>query len=365
MTKVLCINNGYPSNRYPNYTTYIKSIEDCLTCAGIEVEHIVISYNRQILIPYKLLKYVTFWINLYSVQLYNYDYIYINHPPFSWPIFFNRTFENERVVLHWHGNDVVGKGIIQTLFSKLLKSKCREMKSIVPSLYFKSVVEDKLKIPANQIVVSPSGGVDTELFCPIPKQIKDSNTIVLGYASGMSRCKGANTIMWLVDHCKEIEANLSCKILFHIIDTGSEIEMYREKLLASPNVVLISKMPKCEMPAYYNNLDVLLMSSNISESLGLVVLEALSCGKPAICFNLFAFPEFVIPGKTGELVDYSLCEEENCRGFIKAIVRCLLNKEKYSTRDIIMNSYSKATVINQYKNIFKYVNNDCYGENLL
>jgi Glycosyltransferase len=111
-------------------------------------------------------------------------------------------------------------------------------------------------------------------------------------------------------------------------------------------------MSKNEMPLFYESIDILLMSSQRSESLGLVTLEAMSCGKPVICFNKFAFPEFVISGVTGELVDYSQ-NDDNVDGFINAIERVVKSYKNYHPRDIVVNKYSCDYVIAQYKEMFK------------
>ncbi len=107
--KVLLVNNGFPSKANPNYTTYIKSIQDCLESAGFNVETLVISYDKPITKYRKFLKYIAFWFKCLSQNLKNIDYIYVNHLPYCWPIVFNHTLKSNRVLIHWHGNELVGK----------------------------------------------------------------------------------------------------------------------------------------------------------------------------------------------------------------------------------------------------------------
>ena len=51
-------------------------------------------------------------------------------------------------------------------------------------------------------------------------------------------------------------------------------------------------MPKEKMPNFYNSIDIFLFPTNRSaESLGLVGLEAMSCGVPVLCSNTTSLAE--------------------------------------------------------------------------
>jgi hypothetical protein len=109
--KILLVNNGYPSKIYPNYTTYIATIHECLLKAGFYVDLIVISYDRPGILR-KLRKYIIFSLRLLSINLKQYDIIYINHPPFALSIFFRKIKRPYRYFLHWHGNDLSSDSVI-------------------------------------------------------------------------------------------------------------------------------------------------------------------------------------------------------------------------------------------------------------
>jgi glycosyltransferase involved in cell wall biosynthesis len=221
---------------------------------------------------------------------------------------------------------------------------------IVPSQYFKGVVSGKLGIDNSNIVVSPSGGVDTNAFMCEQRVHKDS--IVIGFSSGMTKRKGSNIVMSLIDRSEDIENSVKHKVFFNIIDYGDDMHLYKDKLIRRSNVSLIPRMPKEKMPSFYNGIDILLIGSNSSESLGLVVLEAMSCGKPVITFKLFAFPEFVIPGVSGELVDYCPNEKENVSQFMDAIEKVANSYGDYNPRKIVTERYSSEHVVEQYKELF-------------
>ncbi len=352
MKKVLNINNGYPSDKYPNYCTYIKTISECLESAGANVEILVIKYNRDGGILYKLTKYIIFWHQLFWKKLKDYDLVYINHFPFCWPVLFNPTIIKSRTIIHCHGDEIVGCNPIIKRIRSICQNRLSEIRFIVPSNYFKAISSNVLNIPQDHILVSPSGGIDTDVFIPQTCKKKWNEILTLGFSSGLSIGKGADIIMLLVNNAHIIEDLVKEKVHFRVIDYGADIAKYRHQLESQERVTLVPKLPKDKMADFDNSIDILLMpSQRLGESLGLVVLEAMSCDKPVITFNKFAFPEFVISGVSGELVEFSQDKYESLKRFISAIQLIKENYISYQPRSIVLKGYSKGFVINQYKEL--------------
>lgn len=349
----LFINNGYPTQANPNHSTYAETIADCIAKSGCSIELLVIKFNKKISAIYKALQYLIFWLKLFWKNINKYDIIYVNHAPFAWPLFWNPRFRRnqQKVFVHWHGDDAVVNTNFLRFSRNIVKKATKECIQIVPSEYYKTILIDELGFRPDKIEVSPSGGVDVKMFKTLTNKIGD--TIRIGFASGMSDGKGANLIMALVDNVEIMEKTIKKSISFKIIDYGSDISKYQTQLSDDKHVELISPMLKSKMPEFYSNIDMLLMpSKRKSESLGLVVLEAMSCGKPVVTFRKFAFPEFVISGMSGEMVDFSENFNKNEEGFMDAIIRIYNNYSAYNPREIVMNRYSKKYVIEQYKNMF-------------
>ena len=105
--KLLLINNSYPTKSFPKRGAYVKSIEECLLQAEIEVHKIVLNCDYLNKIE-KLRTYIKFYTELLFFKDYkNYDYIYIHHFPYVFlPLIFH-FHKMSKVVINFHGEDIV------------------------------------------------------------------------------------------------------------------------------------------------------------------------------------------------------------------------------------------------------------------
>lgn len=351
MKKLLCINNGYPSKRNPQFTTYIQTIENCLRRSGYDVELLVIKYNKNITPIYKMLKYILYWLKALFVDFSDYDIIYVNHIPFVWPILFNRTLNKSKVYVHWHGDDLVSKTCYIKWSLNLIRRHGTGFRHITPSHYFKRKLVEIMGYKADEIYVSPSGGINTLLFKPKSKTGCDK--IVIGYSSGLMRSKGADVLYEIIKKKYEIEKLTNRQIFFKLINYGKEADSYITKFKEyESSIDIVEKLSKGKMPDFYQSIHILIMPSK-GESLGLVALEAMGCGVPVVTHNLCAFPEFVLPGKSGELVDY--CDDLNLRSsaFINAIIKTIDNYNNYHPEDVVVSNYSESSVVESYRTILE------------
>ena len=348
---VLLINNGYPSIKRPHFVTYIKSIHDCLDEAGMEVTLLVMNSNFSNSFG-KYYNYLKYYLRLLLYSKYQkFDYIYIHNYPSSFlPLAFH-LHRLKNVYIHWHGEDIFEKsglsGIVNKLSYLFLK---KHYCHLTPSRYFKEQVSNKLHIDQSKIAVSPSGGIDSEVF---KNQLKRSNkpgqNIVLGFASGMWSNKGMDLVHLLITETNQTDYSLKFQFDFKIIDYGHERDKYYELIHRFPNVTLLPPLPKNKMVDFYSSIDILLFPSiRPSESLGLTSLEAMSCNTPVIGTDAFAMKETIIPGQTGERFEYN-----NYSNFIKALILCCEKLETYHPRPFIIQNFSKQAVVDGYKQIFK------------
>lgn len=348
--KILLVNNGYPTTCYPEYTTYIREIAECLSKAGFNVETLVIEYHKETSSIYKLCKYLRYWYCCIFKRG-TYDFIYINHLPYAWPIAFNPFLRRKNTIIHWHGNDLAGKSILSLTSSFFLKKFINNSINIVPSQYFSILLREKYPHLKHNIHISPSGGIDTVLLSTDVKPHKD---ITIGFASALISEKGADMLIYLSENKHEIEAGTGRSITFNIINYGKASKYYIDRMQqADKNCCKVfDRMNKREMPDFYNSIDLLVFPS-LHESLGLAALEAISCGVPVVAHNVCAFPEFIKPGVSGELVDLKNSGNEQNRAFLEAVVKVINNIESYTPRMVVETNYSKDSVTSFYRNLFE------------
>jgi glycosyltransferase involved in cell wall biosynthesis len=212
---------------------------------------------------------------------------------------------------------------------------------------------NKFNVKENNVFISPSGGVNIELFNKAPIN-KDNKKFIIGYASGLDDSKGANILYEIIKKYKELENRIKSIIEYNLINYAeNKTEKYKKKNKEKKKKKKKKKkMKKEEMTSFYNTMDLLIMPS-LGESLGLVALEAMSCDIPIITFDICAFPDFVLSNISGERVEYKSDFNENVKNFIEAIVLVKENYNSYRARNLIVEKYSENTVIENYKNIFE------------
>lgn len=347
MKQILLINNGYPSTTNPQYSTYIKSIYECMVKAGLEVEVLVLDTNFTSK-KEKILKYFEYYKKLLFKDLSKYDSVYIHNYPHSFlPLLFKLNKIKE-LTIHWHGTDIFSPTSIgeklNTLAYKFIPKNCKHM---TPSNYFANMVSKKLNIEKSRIIVSPSGGIDTNIFKPV--NIKGSSqTITLGFASSMRTDKGMNFVLELMQKSDKIKTLTGKDIELICINYGLEKEYYTLEFSKLKNVKVIEPLAKPKMVNFYQEIDLLLLlSTRMAESLALVGLEAMSCNVPVVGTNAFAIKDYVLNDISGEKF-----EKGDFNSFFNAIVKAIQNIESYQPREIVLKDYSQDYVVNQYKNYF-------------
>lgn len=129
--------------------------------------------------------------------------------------------------------------------------------------------------------VSPSGGVDINLFSEKNKQEArkllnlDQNDFYIGFVSRLEQGKGFE---YLIKSFSKLN-NESIKLI--IVGSGSQEAKYKkmtEALGLNSKVIFIPLLEHSKLTYLYNSLDIFCFSSE-AKSLGLVGLEAISCGK--------------------------------------------------------------------------------------
>ena len=190
-------------------------------------------------------------------------------------------------------------------------------------------------------------------------------TIKIGFAGRIAAEKGIEYLFDALPQIKfkyqnsNIKINPKSKIKkIQIVIAGSldpvGEEQYKQKILDlvkkyQEDIIFLGELTQNEMAAFYSLLDVLVLPSiNSTESFGMVQVEAMLSGVPVVASDL---PGVRIPiQKTGmgEIVPI-----KNSQKLSEAIVRILLNKEKYiKSKEFVKKEFAIEKTLQFYEKLF-------------
>ena len=292
----------YPDASSPGYGVFVKNMVEGLDNYGIHVECSALKAGRYTNKLLKIVKYIKFYILICIGFFKKYDAIYIHFPNHSLPVLLPLlAIKKQRVIANLHGEDLLYSGSLGTVLGKLNYRFLRKVeKIIVPSTYFKEEVLKRIGCKEDKIFVSPSGGIDNNLFYPINNQsVKDK--VCLGFVGRIDEGKG---IKEFVEAIYLLNQQINCEAI--VIGYGpyeNELSKLLEKLLLTEKVKVIKGVKQDKLCEYYNIFDLFLFLSNRkTESLGLVGIEAMACGTPVIGTNIGGIPSYLIDGFNGFLL---------------------------------------------------------------
>ncbi len=214
------------------------------------------------------------------------------------------------------------------------------------------VVKEYTKTPVEVI----SFGVDTNFFIPDLSKKEDYKTVV-GTVKGLNPKYGIDNLIRafniLVD--KHPKLNLELKII------GDGREEYKKDLISlaesfgiSNKVLFRGYVNNADIPAMLNSFDIYVALSNLdSESFGVAIIEAMSCGIPVVVSDVDGFMEVVLNGKTGIIIP-----RNDVDAAAKAIEKILLdndlqNQFSLNARNHVLKHYrfdeNLNDLISQYK----------------
>lgn len=169
---------------------------------------------------------------------------------------------------------------------------------ITISQYNKKFLEERYNISPNVIQVNYAG-IYLENFRPHPNQKPNIFTILS--VTGLIEIKG---VKYLIDACRILHKK-GFKFICKIIGGGELYSKLYKKihdLKLENNVFLLGEIENHLLVNYYNECNVFVLPS-LSESMGVVNMEALACEVPVIATNVRGVSEIIIDGHTGYLVE--------------------------------------------------------------
>ena len=204
-------------------------------------------------------------------------------------------------------------------------------------------------------------GVNTEIFKPtysddLKKKYDLEGHDVILYVGRISKGKGLNKLIKIFD--KVIQKKKNVKLVIVGGDSGylSIVQSLIKKYNLSQFVIFTGHVSKFNLARYYSLADLVIYPSR-QEIFGLVITEAMACGKPVIGSDILGPSEIILDGKTG----YT----SNFKDIIKVseLVIDLLNDRKLLTQmgkkglERVKEEYTWEKAAESHFNLYKRVLN--------
>ncbi|HIP13848.1 MAG TPA: glycosyltransferase family 1 protein [Arcobacter sp.] len=358
MKNIFLISNMYPSGYDKFYGIFVKNFVDNFTDTKIKVSSKSAIKGRGKTKLEKILKYLKLYISIiYNFFYSKFDVIYIHYPPFvSFVLLFCLIFKKKKVVLNFHGTDLLGKSkILKYLDFFTIKLIKKSSLIVVPSNFFKLKIIEKYKIPNKKIFVSPSGGIDSKVFDKI-SFAKNTSYFKLGFVGRIDEGKGWEVLIEAVSKLKKDIPN----ILLYIAGAGKQLENMKQCIQENnleSNIIYEGSIEHKKLPLFYNKIDVFIFPTYLEESLGLVGIESLSCGIPIIASKVGGIQDYLINEKNGLFF-----ELKNSDDLKEKILMMYRNKELFSflksNAQSSVEKYDKKQVTSDITNILEKVINE-------
>lgn len=219
-------------------------------------------------------------------------------------------------------------------------------KVVCNSNYLKNrLVSDRI-FEEEKIDVIPNG-IDNERFRKAPK-MEISGDPVLLFVGRFEHVKGVDI---LVQSMKTIAKELPRSVL-HMVGDGSMLDQLRSYVRSNgleQRVVFHGRVLE-KMPSFYKSADICIVPSRF-ETFGLVILEAMSAGKPIVASRRGGIPELIENSKNGILV------EPDANQFSKSIVSLWNNKgllnEMHTENLRKVKNYEWSEIAEQYIDTYR------------
>lgn len=360
MKRILLLTNMYPSGSNPTYGIFVKQTYDWLS---ENYKITLVKITKQNSFCKKFFAYILFYTKSIIFGLFgNYNLIYahfISHS--ALPVRIIKFFKPHlKVIGNIHGEDVFFQ---YKKFSKNRKRSEIFLKNadfiISPSSYYKNRLSKEYNFPKEKIFISASGGVDVNLFKPVDianskKQMNlDFTKKYIGFVSRLESGKGCDILI------KAFSQMLQDNCFLIIVGNGSEENNLRNlvKNLNLLDKVVFKPLLSHEKLVYlYNSLDVFCFPSE-SESLGLVGLEAMSCGTLCVVSNNAGIMTYADDWQNSIVFEKSnisdLAEKLKCAISLDSNKK---NEIKKNARNTGLN-YSSSKVKREFLNFFDEVIN--------
>ena len=183
-------------------------------------------------------------------------------------------------------------------------------------------VEVRKFLKKGQLIYTIPFGVNVKNFTS--KAEKSGDVLTIGIVKALEEKYGIPYLIQAFARCEKKYQNIRLLIVGSGI-MENDLKRYCRELSVNSKVEFAGSVLNDQIPDFLNRMDVFVMPSILeSETFGVAVVEAASCGIPVIASNIGGLPEVVVHQKTGflftpknvdELSNYmeTLIKDENLR----------------------------------------------------
>lgn len=246
----------------------------------------------------------------------DFDIVHLHYPFIfgSELILLNPLLKKNNFIVTYH-QDLIYDGFLNYIlkgYNALVRDKVlsRAKKILTPSMdhLVSSSIKHFVKEREHDIV-ELTNGVDIKKFNPnitfdgITEKHHLSDEKVILFVGALDKSHQFKGVEILI----KAFAKLNYKKAILIIVGGGELkEFYQnfaQKIGVHKKAIFVGRISDSELQTYYALSDLLVLPSTSTEMFGLVLIEAMACGKPVIATNLPGVRTVVDNGKNGFLVD--------------------------------------------------------------
>jgi glycosyltransferase involved in cell wall biosynthesis len=301
---IFLISNAYPSEYDNVYGIFIRNFKESLEELGVNFIKCAFIKGKPKSVFHKIVSYIKLYFkiitNIFKKEI---DLIYVHYPSQVAPILFVvLPFISKKLIINYHGNDIIKSNGIERLFFPMVKIMARNaVLNVVPSQYFKDIAITRLLIDSDKIFVSPSGGINADVFFKEKNQAKLNEVkTIFGFVSRIEENKGWDDFLDALFLLKKQNLKNFKAI---IVGSGIEESLFMEKVKSlglSDFIEHKKNLSQNQLRAIYNDMSVFIFPTRReAESLGLVGLEAMACGVPVIGSNIGGLTTYIVDNYNG------------------------------------------------------------------
>jgi glycosyltransferase involved in cell wall biosynthesis len=225
------------------------------------------------------------------------------------------------------------------------------------SEFIKSELLDSFKFLDEERIVTVHHGVDTQFFLPNKEDsfVKNNGPIILFTGRFVAK-KGPHILIRAMPKILKSVPD-ACFVFVGSGDFTPYLRMIKDNKIPEDNFKLLGYVAGSELPKIYNSA-TLYAAPSFEDSLGIRILEAMSCEKAVVASNIGGVPEIINDGKNGFLVSpgdvnklaekiIMLLEDENLR-----------KKIAVASRRTVLEKFSVVRMANQTARLYNEILNN-------